>query len=100
MQGNPEDLKGRGYVETSHPDASAAGHRTFVNPSTGDKFATTKEHLEPPGSEGEDHYHRYNPNSTGKGADLPQRVIRRNTLLQRQIAEHTVLNSLVSTHTQ
>ena len=27
-------------------------------------------------------------------------VIRRNTLLQRQIAEHTVLNSLVSTHTQ
>jgi hypothetical protein len=47
MQGNPEDLKGRGYVETSHPDASAAGHRTFVNPSTGDKFATTKEYLEP-----------------------------------------------------
>src|ERR1035438_172121 len=38
--------------------------------------------------------------AVGQGANLTQRVIRTNTLLQCQIAEHTVLNSLVSTHTQ
>ena len=63
---NPDDLLNQGYVETSHPDAAAAGHRTFTNPETGDTVRFDEGTPGQPGYEGVDHYHRDNPNSTGK----------------------------------
>ena len=63
---NPDDLLDRGYEETSHPQAAANGHRTFENPTTGDKVRFDQGTPREPGYEGVDHYHRYNPNSTGK----------------------------------
>jgi hypothetical protein len=66
LPANPDDLKSQGYDETSHPDAAAAGHRTFENPATGDKVRHDQGKPGAPGHEGEDHYHRYNPNATGK----------------------------------
>jgi RHS repeat-associated protein len=67
LPASPDDLKDQGYTETSHPDAAAAGHRTFENPKTGDKVRHDKGKPGASGREGEDHYHRYNPNATGKG---------------------------------
>lgn len=63
---NPDELLDRGYTETSHPDAKAAGHRDFVNPETGDRVRFDKGKPGSPGHEGQDHYHRYNPGRTGK----------------------------------
>jgi hypothetical protein len=67
LPANPSDLKGQGYNDTSHPDAASAGHRTFENPETGDKVRFDQGKPGEPGHEGEDHYHRFNPDSTGKG---------------------------------
>jgi len=67
LPANPDDLPDQGYNETSHPDAAAHGHRTFENPETGDKVRFDKGKPGAPGHEGRDHYHRYNPQSTGKG---------------------------------
>lgn len=66
LPANPDDLTQQGYHDVSHPDASAAGHRTFVDPATGDKVRHDQGTPGANGHEGEDHYHRYNPNSTGK----------------------------------
>lgn len=63
---NPDDLLDKGYDETSHPDAAAKGHRSFENPTTGDKVRFDKGKEGKPKHEGRDHYHRENPNSTGK----------------------------------
>lgn len=63
---NPDELKDRGYDETSHPEAAEKGHRTFENQETGDKVRFDKGEPGKPGYEGKDHYHRYNPESTGK----------------------------------
>lgn len=63
---NPDDLLERGYVETSHPDAAANGHRTFVNPETGDEVRHDKGEEGKPGHRGQDHYHRSNPGSTSR----------------------------------
>ena len=63
---NPDDLLNRGYKDTSHPDAAKAGHRTFENPETGDKIRHDAGKPGEPGHEGQDHYHRYNPDATGK----------------------------------
>lgn len=63
---NPDDLLKQGYNETSHPDAAKNGHRTFENPDTGDKVRFDEGEPGAPGHEGNDHYHRYNPDSNGK----------------------------------
>jgi RHS repeat-associated protein len=63
---NPDELLDRGYQETSHPNAAKAGHRTFENPETGDVVRHDKGKEGRPGHEGNDHYHRYNPNRTGQ----------------------------------
>lgn len=63
---NPDDLLKDGYHDVSHPGAANAGHRTFENPTTGDKLRFDKGKPGKPGYEGQDHYHRYNPNSNGK----------------------------------
>ncbi|WP_164867116.1 RHS repeat-associated core domain-containing protein [Sinorhizobium meliloti] len=61
-----DDLLKRGYKEVSHPDAAKAGHRSFENPTTGDRVRFDQGKPGQPGFEGVDHYHRYNPNGTGK----------------------------------
>lgn len=64
---DPDDLEDQGYEETSHPDAAKHGHRSFENKDTGDKVRHDEGKPGQPGHEGQDHYHRYNPDSTGKG---------------------------------
>jgi RHS repeat-associated protein len=64
---DPNDLKQNGYSETSHPDAAKAGHRSFENAEKGDKLRFDKGKEGKPGHEGKDHYHRENPDATGKG---------------------------------
>jgi hypothetical protein len=66
LPANPDDLLGRGYRDVSHPDAAAAGHRTFENPETGDVLRFDKGKPGRPGHAGNDHYHRENPSPTGK----------------------------------
>jgi len=63
---NPDDLLQKGYRETSHPEAARHGHRTFENPETGDVVRFDKGRPGAPGFEGVDHYHRSNPNATGR----------------------------------
>lgn len=62
----PDDLLKQGYNEVSHPDAKSAGYRTFENPTTGDRVRFDQGKAGQPGYEGTDHYHRYNPEATGK----------------------------------
>ncbi len=66
LPSNPDDLTDQGYNEVSHPEAANKGHRTFENPETGDKVRFDEGKPGQPGHEGKDHYHRYNPNGTGK----------------------------------
>jgi len=66
LPSNADDLLKQGYKEFSHPDAAKAGHRTFENPTTRDKLRFDQGKPDKPGYEGKDHYHRYNPNATGK----------------------------------
>ena len=67
LPANPDDLaKKPGWEETTHPDAGKAGHRTFENSRTSDKLRHDKGDPEQPGHEAHDHYHRPNPNKTGK----------------------------------
>jgi hypothetical protein len=63
---NPDDLLDDGYDETTHPKAPE--HiRKFRNPETGDEVEFHKGKPNKPGWEGKDHWHRFNPNQTGKG---------------------------------
>jgi RHS repeat-associated protein len=66
LPNKPEDLLKQGYKDVSHPAAANAGHKTYENPVTGDKVRFDQGKPGAPGYEGLDHYHRYNPNATGK----------------------------------
>lgn len=63
---NPDDLLEEGYEETTHPKAQKKGVRKFYNPKTGDEVEFNKGDPSKPGWRGKDHWHRYNPNATGK----------------------------------
>ena len=63
---DPDDLLKRGWIETTHPDATGTGHREFENPDTGEKISFDKGRPGQPGFEGRDHYHRLNPNPSSK----------------------------------
>lgn len=43
------------------------GSREFTNPETGDRVRHDPGEKGADGWKGKDHYHRHNPNSTGKG---------------------------------
>jgi RHS repeat-associated protein len=64
---NPDDLLKAGYKETTDPRAAAKGHRDFINEETGDKVSFDKGVPGKDGFKWEDHYHRFNPDKTGKG---------------------------------
>lgn len=63
---NPDDLLEDGYEETTHPNAQKQGIRTFHNPKTGDEVEFHKGRPNETGWKAKDHWHRYNPNTTGK----------------------------------
>ena len=66
---NPDDLVNKGgWKEVTDPRMAAnSSRREFVDPQTGQKIAFDKGKPGATGFEGKDHYHMYNPNSTGKG---------------------------------
>jgi hypothetical protein len=66
LPAKPDDLLAQGWKETSHPGAAELGHRTFENPKTGEIVRFDKGRPGGPRFEGKDHYHRLNPNRTGK----------------------------------
>ncbi len=67
LPANPDDLAKRpDWKEITHPEAGKKGHRTFENDKTGEQFRHDKGDLEKTGHEAHDHYHRPNPNKTGK----------------------------------
>ena len=66
LPAKPDDLLAQGWHETSHPGAAALGHRMFENPRTGEIIRFDKGRPGTPGFEGKDHYHRLNPNRTGR----------------------------------
>lgn len=63
---NPDNLLDDGYEETTHPEAGQHGVRRFKNPKTGDEVEFHKGKTGASGWEGEDHWHRFNPNKSGK----------------------------------
>ncbi len=64
---NPDDLlKKPGWEEISHPEAKEKGHRTFENEKTGERLRHDKGKSWETGHKAHDHYHRPNPNATGK----------------------------------
>lgn len=62
----PDDLLDDGYEETTDPRAPEHIRR-FRNPTTGDDVEFHKGKPDKPGWEGKDHWHRFNPNKTGRG---------------------------------
>ncbi|TKD02443.1 PAAR-like domain-containing protein [Polyangium fumosum] len=65
LPADPDDLvKKGGWKEVTHPQMK--NRREFEDPATGSKVAFDKGVPGKPGWEGKDHYHMYNPNSTGK----------------------------------
>src|SRR5262249_30447277 len=64
---DPNQLVNEGWQETTHPaQAANSNRREFTNPATGDRVAFDQARTGAPGWEGQDHYHVYNPNSTGR----------------------------------
>lgn len=60
-----ELLNDSSWEETSHPNAKEKGHRTFENKETGEKVRYDAGKLGTTGHKAQDHWHRYNPDSTG-----------------------------------
>ncbi|MGL5627152.1 MAG: RHS repeat domain-containing protein [Candidatus Rhabdochlamydia sp.] len=71
LPANPDELLKRpGWKETTHPDAGKKGHREFENEKTGEKLRHDYGKPGFSGHEEHDHYHRPNPNTTGRGDTL------------------------------
>jgi hypothetical protein len=66
LPAKPDELMSRGWKEIGRPGAAKLGHRTFENMKTGETIRFDKGHPGKPRFEGKDHYHRLNPNKTGK----------------------------------
>ncbi len=62
---NPDDLLNEGWKEVTDP-RNTSGSRDFINPQTGEKVRFDPGKQGDNGWEGKDHYHRVNPDSTGK----------------------------------
>jgi RHS repeat-associated protein len=61
---NPK--KDKKWKNVSHPKANESGHITYQNKETGEKIRWDKGDPKKKGHEAHDHYHRLNPNKTGK----------------------------------
>jgi hypothetical protein len=67
LPASPDDLLAQAWKETTHPKAGATGHRTFVNPKTGQTVEFDSGRPGQAGWRGKDHYHIINPDATGDG---------------------------------
>ncbi len=82
LPANPDDLLQQGWEEISHPDAAAAGHRTFRNKETGLVIRADKGEPSQSGFRGQDHYPVENPDMTSdrdKYLDRNGRPVSRNS---------------------
>ncbi len=61
---NPE--KDKNWEDISHPEAKTNGHHKYKNKKTGEEIEFDKGKLGNHGHKAHDHYHRPNPNSTGR----------------------------------
>jgi len=67
LPANPDDLlKQPGWKETTYPDAGKHGRRTFENQKTGEQLDYDKGRPGHTGHKAHDHYHRPNPNASGR----------------------------------
>lgn len=64
LPNNPDDLLSQGYRDVSHPGGAATGHRTFQRGN--DQLRWDRGTPGRPGHAGRDHYHRTNPEATGR----------------------------------
>ena len=65
---DPNDLPNGDWQDVTHPQqAKNTNSREYYNASTDTKIRFDPVKPGAPGFEGQDHYHIYNPNSTGKG---------------------------------
>ena len=65
---DPDDLVAAGFVDTTHPMMRQnTNNREFQHADTGVRLRFDEGKPGATGWEGQDHYHVYNPNSTGKG---------------------------------
>jgi hypothetical protein len=58
--------KHKDWIDVSHPGGKAKGHHKYRNKETGEIIEFDKKNPEQTGHRAHDHYHRLNPNSTGK----------------------------------
>lgn len=58
--------KDKNWEDISHPKAKANGHSTYKNKKTGEKIRLDQGDPKDTGHEAHDHYHRLNPDKTGK----------------------------------
>jgi hypothetical protein len=66
LPASPDDLLKRpGWKETTHPDASKKGHRTFENGKTGEIIRHDQGKPGQTGHKAQDHYHHQVPNGRG-----------------------------------
>lgn len=54
------------WTDVSHPKGAQHGHYEFLDPNTGEKIRFDKGNPKEQGHKSKDHYHRYNPNATGR----------------------------------
>jgi hypothetical protein len=59
------DKLGPDWKDTTNPKNQTGNYRQFENSKTGDKIEFDKGQPGKPGWRGQDHYHRFNPKSTG-----------------------------------
>ncbi len=65
LPSNPSKLLRNGWVDITHPDAKGSSHMELKETSTGLKIGFDKGRVGEEGFKGKDHYHIFNPNSTG-----------------------------------
>jgi RHS repeat-associated protein len=64
--GTPQQLaKDPKWMDVTHPEQRKAGHEEFQNLETGERIRFDKGKPDKSGHGEKDHYHRYNPNTTG-----------------------------------
>ena len=64
LPNNPDIMVKNGWIEISHPNAKASGHRMFKEERSGLKIEFDKKVPGAPGYKGLNHYHILNPNAT------------------------------------
>jgi len=65
---DPQTLIDQGWQDITHPQAKLNSNgTTLIDPATGRKVRFDRGVPGEPGNLGMDHYHVYNPDSTGKG---------------------------------